>query len=73
MSLQKLLQIILCRNLKNMAARTKKRSFFGHSQKKKQKLRFLALAAIFLRFWQKKKFEQLHGSFRATFVRDILL
>ena len=55
MSLQKLLQIILCRNLKKMAARTKKNVIFGHSQKKKQKLRFLALAAIFLRFWQKKK------------------
>ena len=49
----------LKRNLKNKAVRAKKKSFvFNYFQKKRQKLFFLALSALFLRFFQNEKMEQ---------------
>ena len=46
---------LFCRNLKNMAARAKKRVFLAIFQKRGKNDGFLALAAIFLRFRQNKK------------------
>ena len=46
---------LFCQNLENMAARAKKPSFLPLFWKMAKNTRFLALAAIFLRFRQNKK------------------